>query len=396
VRILVATLGSPLPADRGARVRDLELIRRLASRHEVTLAPVVDPTVDLSPLRALKPPLARVAPIASAASMARVPGRLPMLAQSVPLAGLPYLGWGARRRFAELVADARPDTVQLEHSFLAPLVDGTDPGSPRRVLSLHNVGAEQYASLGRAARGLERGASVVKQRLAARLERRYLPRFEAVVVVSRSERDAVLRLDPTADVTVVENGVDTRRLRPLPRPSRQSVLFVANLDYAPNASAVRWLCEEIAPALRALAPQAELRVVGPGGSRRLRRLAVRARVEMVGVVPDVVPHYEWGAVCVAPLRAGGGSRLKILEAMALGRPVVSTPLGAAGLEVEPGRHILLADDAQGLARQIGRALADRELSDRLAAEARARAESDYDWDDLGARLCSLHERLAPR
>jgi glycosyltransferase involved in cell wall biosynthesis len=326
--------------------------------------------------------------------MASAAARVPMLAAGMPAAAIPYLSRGARRRFAELVADARPDTVQIEHSFLAPLVDAADTPAGGRVLSLHNVAAEQYRSIARSARGAGGAVGAVKQRLAARLERSYLPRFDAVVVVSDAEREAVMRLDPAATVTVVENGVDTRRLRPLPRPPRQSVLFVGNLDYAPNEAAARWICEEIAPALRRLTPAAEVRVVGPGGSGRLRRFAARAGVEMAGPAADVVPHYKWSSVCVAPLRAGGGTRLKVLEAMALGRPVVSTPLGAAGLELEPERNVLLAEDAEGLARQVARALADRELWQRLSAEARARVESRYDWDSLGDRLRRLHERLA--
>ncbi|MGH2956740.1 MAG: glycosyltransferase [Solirubrobacterales bacterium] len=390
---MIATLGSPLPADRGARIRDLELVRRLASRHEVILAPIV-PANELASLRGLHAEVARVLPIASAASMARVPCRLPLLARGLPAACLPYLGWGVRRVFARMVEEVHPASVQVEHSFLSPLVDEIDAGSCRRVLSLHNVASGQYASIARATRGAQRGLVELKQRLATGLERRYLPRFEAVVVVSRPERDAVLRLDPGAEVTVIENGVDTSRLQPLPRPSRRSVLFVANLEYGPNQAAVRWLCDEIVPALRQLSPRAEVRVVGTGGSRRLRRLAAQAEVQMVGGVSDLLPHYGRASVCVAPLRAGGGSRVKILEAMALGRPVVSTPLGAAGLELEPDRHILLAADAGGFARQISRAFADQELWGRVSAEARARAEARYDWDMLGARLGQLHERLA--
>jgi glycosyltransferase involved in cell wall biosynthesis len=395
VRILVATLGPPLPADRGARVRDLELIRRLASRHEVILAPIMGAGRDLAPIDALDGSV-QVSPIAATASLARVPGRLPLLAAGIPAGTLPYLGWGVRRRFARLVAETRPATVQLEHSFLSPLVDAVDPRSCGRVLSLHNVASRQYASIAHAARGAERLLGELKRRLVTRLERRYLPRFEAVVVVSRPERDAVLSLDPRAEVTVVENGADTRRLQPLSRPTRRSVLFVANLEYGPNQAAARWLCEEIVPRLRELSPQAEVRVVGPGVSRALAKLAARAGVQVVGGVPDLLPHYEWAAVCVAPLRAGGGSRLKVLEAMALGRPVVSTPLGAVGLELEPERHILLAESGREFARQVARGLADPDLWTRVAAEARARAEARYDWDRLGDRLGELHERLARR
>jgi polysaccharide biosynthesis protein PslH len=397
VRLLIATLGPPVPADRGARVRDLELLRRLGLHHEVTVLAILGSTQEAAALKELEGAVNRVEWVADARAPGRPAARVLRAAYGTPIASVPFLPRQAARRFAQLISDEHPDLIQIEHSFLAPLVDAIPAQRrPPVVLSLHNVGDRQYASMAasRSRRDLVRVGSRVKHALVRSLERRYLGRFDLVLVVSEPEREAVRALEPGVAVEVIENGVDTDRLLPLEEADRASVLFVANLAYRPNVDGAVWLCARVVPALRALRPGAEVRIVGPAPPRRLRGLARRRGVAVTGLVPDVVPHYRWARVAVAPIHSGGGTRMKILEAMALGRPVVSTRLGCDGLEAEDGRHLLVADRAGDFARQIAALLEDAQLRERLCREGRRLVERRYSWQRSADKLLTIYERLA--
>jgi glycosyltransferase involved in cell wall biosynthesis len=146
---------------------------------------------------------------------------------------------------------------------------------------------------------------------------------------------------------------------------------------------------DILPRLRRLIGDVELWIVGRSPAPEVLRLD-GGSIRVTGTVPDVVPYYERSAVAVVPLRAGSGTRLKILEAMALGRPVVSTSVGCEGLDVEHERHLLVADDAEAFARQTARLLADGALYRRLADEGRRLVEARYDWSVLGDRLLDVY------
>jgi len=195
-------------------------------------------------------------------------------------------------------------------------------------------------------------------------------------------------------VSLVPNGVDTAALRPLPEAAAgKRLIFVGHLRYPPNIDAVRFLARHILPALRTRIPEARLTVVGEGAPRALREFAGRADIDLVGRASCPLPYYQDAHVAVVPLRAGGGTRLKILEAMALGRPVVSTPLGCEGLAVEDGKHLLIAHDVEGFAAAVARLLTDRPLAARLSREARALVERDYDWTSIADRLLGVYDDL---
>jgi polysaccharide biosynthesis protein PslH len=200
-----------------------------------------------------------------------------------------------------------------------------------------------------------------------------LPRFERVYVAAAADRDLVAAEHPGADVRVLANVV--RPPGPLPPPpdgETFTFLFVGNFGYYPNDDAARYFCAQVLPLLRAGAPGPfRVRFVGADPSAAVRGLAGEPEVTVTGPVADVTPWYESAHAVIVPVRAGGGTRIKILEAFAHRRPVVSTPAGAAGLEVTAGRHLLLADSAQDFAARcvllmrdpgLRRALADRGAS----------------------------------
>jgi glycosyltransferase involved in cell wall biosynthesis len=188
--------------------------------------------------------------------------------------------------------------------------------------------------------------------------------------------------------------VDTEHLQPDSSPvDPEALLFVGSLNYRPNADGVAWFVEEVLPRVRRARPGAVLTIVGRGTPALLRRLAAPG-VIVAGAVDDVLPYLRRASVVVAPLRVGGGTRLKVLEGLSMAKPVVSTTLGAEGLDVADGEHLLLADEPAEMAGSILRLLADPALGRRLGDAGRALAVERYGWAGAAARLEAFHAEVA--
>jgi glycosyltransferase involved in cell wall biosynthesis len=268
------------------------------------------------------------------------------------------------------------------------------PAGTRTVLSLHNVGYHQYRSMAAAASTLpQRMLLRAQAALLGRLERAYLARCDGIVVVSELDRRRLAALATLPMVVVVPNGVDAARRPALAAEGEPgALLFVGNLAYPPNADAVIDFCRSSLPRLSEHVSAVRLMIVGDRPPPAVRRLA-GDHVEVLGGVEDVVPWYRRTQLAIVPLRAGGGTRHKVLEAMALGRCVVSTPLGVEGIDVADEREVLLAAPGVPFARQVERALGDPELRRGVAARARAFVEREHDWERSAEHLVALYERL---
>jgi glycosyltransferase involved in cell wall biosynthesis len=208
-----------------------------------------------------------------------------------------------------------------------------------------------------------------------RLERKTTGSFDHVVVVSEKER---ARLDPgLRSVLVCPNGREPTTV--LPPAAAPTVAFVATMGWAPNVDAATWLGREIWPLVRAQVPEARLLLVGKDPAPAVRALA-GADIEVTGTVADVTPFLATARVVVAPLRAGGGTRLKIMEALDTGRPVVATTIGCEGMEDLVGRGVVVADTAAGLADAVARLLADPDRAVAMGRAGHDAVATDHTWD----------------
>jgi len=228
-----------------------------------------------------------------------------------------------------------------------------------------------------------------------RYERIVVLKFQHTVAVSESDRTLMMQWVDGNRVTVVPTGVDLAQYRPNPDESEPGpvVTFVGAMDWEPNVDGVEYFTSEIWPAIKADVPEARLRIVGRNPDRRVKKWASES-IEVTGRVPSVVEYLHRSAVVIVPLRIGGGTRLKIYEAMATAKAVVSTTVGAEGLDVHHGRDIMLADDSHSFAQAVIMLLRDRELRrryERAAAETAARC----DWPAIGERFQEvLHSVVA--
>jgi polysaccharide biosynthesis protein PslH len=217
-------------------------------------------------------------------------------------------------------------------------------------------------------------------------ETRTLRRFRNVIAVSDHDRKEMLALAPGCTITVVPTGVDTEQYQPAPSvaggPPR--IVFTGSMDWEPNIDAVEYFCRDIFPSILAQFPDARFQIVGRNPYPRVKKLA-SASVEVTGTVPSVSEYLRTATVVIVPLRIGGGTRLKIFEAMAMKKALVSTSIGAEGLDVTSGKDCLLADDAQSFATAILALLRDPELRRSYENNAAALA-ARYDWSQIARRF----------
>ena len=193
---------------------------------------------------------------------------------------------------------------------------------------------------------------------------------------------------------VVENGVDTAHYANLgqtPSTTKPNLIFVGSMDYHANIDAAIWFATELWPSIRADHPDLQFKIVGRAPSKKVQALAEVPGVIVTGGVPDVRPFYRDALAAVVPLRVGGGTRLKILESMAAGVPVVSTTLGAEGLEATPGMEIVIADTAEAFRTAVSRLIAGPSSRAQLARAASARVVATYDWSAIGTRLFAIYQ-----
>jgi glycosyltransferase involved in cell wall biosynthesis len=265
-----------------------------------------------------------------------------------------------------------------------------EPLWSRLVLDSHNAEARRIAAMASATQTPRAWAAALQVQPVRRYEEGAARASRRVVAVSPSEQQYFEAIVP-GKVDLVPNGVDLGSTRVRPSlPEDRSLLFLGSMDYSANVDAVVHLVEDVLP--RMGEREVKLVVAGSNPRRRVFSAAGRApehiRVEVAGFVPDPAPFFERCRVFVVPLRYGGGTRLKIIEALARGVPVVSTTIGCEGLELEDGKEILVRDDPVELATAIERLLVDDELCTRLAESGRRAVEARYDWDAIGELLAA--------
>jgi sugar transferase (PEP-CTERM/EpsH1 system associated) len=387
MRILWLKSDLLLPLDKGGRLRTWHLMRHLARRHDITYLSFAEGSADgmdqvarrVETVTRTEPPKGSLRFYADAARY---------LGDPLPYAVAKYRSRRFARRLRGLLAQNRYDLVVCD--FLPPAVNLPPTLPCPAVLFTHNVEAEIWRRHSETRTGLARWLYRMQHLRMLRYERRALERFDGVLVVSDADRKTFARLYPGAirpDMHVVSTGVDTEFFSPPPAASSgRGLVFTGSMDWLPNEDAVSYFCREILPRIRSDEPETTFTVVGRAPTPAVRRLAADHGITVTGRVDDVRPYVSDAAVYVVPLRIGGGTRLKIFEAMAMGKAVVSTTVGAEGLPVENGEHLLLADEPHVFARSVVRLLRDVDRRRALEAAARTLVVDRYDWSAVAGEL----------
>jgi glycosyltransferase involved in cell wall biosynthesis len=376
---------APVPANYGAKLRIVNIMKHLSRNHQLSVAFIGSEAEAADIRHEFGGRLGKI--IACPNQLTR---RIRGAAHLRSLLGshsiLYHLGANAtlRAKVVEEVAAGSFDVVLTEFPHMAFF---DLPPGPMRVLDGHNIEYDNFRRM------TERSESWIDRLVYANEARKFRPEEIAAfqrqdLLLFTSERD---RLMACADVpgvpsVVVPNGVDSSYFRP-PDAAHEpySMVFTGILGYVPNADGVAWFLREIFPRIVAKEPRAKVTIVGATPGRHLLRLA-SPRVHFTGYVEDVRPHVHGADVTIVPLRMGGGTRLKILESFGMMSPVVTTPIGAEGIEMADGEHALIAGEPQEFADAVLRLFADRGLYEKMARNAFRLVGEKYEWSVIGAAL----------
>lgn len=396
-RVLVVVPELPWPLDKGGRLRGYHLLKGLASDHVVHL-------VSTETSRSTADRIAGLGDLV--ASVTQVPPRAtrmgPLLAWSA-ISGRPLIAlrWSPADLADVIEAHIAGSSVDAVAFFGHPTCGQLLPLAVPTVVDFHDVLTSLYQRTA-AAHGSPR------RRLYAAWQSRMMRSFEKdvarhatrVVTVSEEDRAALESMAPGCTVRTIPNGVDTDEFQPLSVSSQPvRIVFVGSFDYFPNSEAARWLLHHVMPAVWALEPTSRLRLVGRAPPRWLVDAGNDPRVDVAWNVPDIRVAYADATVVLVPLRIGGGTRVKALEAAAMGLPIVGTRVGLEGLPFLDGGSAIFAETENEFAVAIQRIASDPQLRARLGTQARALAER-HSWKERGSEMAELVgevcQRASPR
>lgn len=378
----------PFPLNSGKRIRTWNLLLRLAPRHRITFVcygAQDDP--GLTSLQALGVRVVRVDGLPPANSLRFYAGAFANLFSPWPYSVSRHHTRRYSDTIRQLTASQKYDLLHCEWTPYASFIGAAIRGVPALIMA-HNIEATiwrrraEYAS-----NSAERLYMKLQALKMSRFEKKCFSRVERVVVVTEMEQRAA-RERGARTTSLVPNGVDTEYLQPAANAIEpKSLLFLGSLDWQPNRDALQYLLSEILPRIHASNPDAILRVVGRRPAARLNERIVGIRgVEWIGEVQDIRPYFAHAAVVLVPLRIGGGSRIKILESMAMEKAVVTTAIGAEGLNVVSGEHCLIADSPADFADAIACLFDHPERAADLGRSGRKLVLRQYDWSQIALTL----------
>ena len=386
MKLLWLNAGLLLPLDKGGKLRTWHVMRHLAARHDITYLSFADSTqtpADRAGMREVCTRLETIprtdAPKGTWRFYADAAG---YVVAPAPYAVAKYRSAAYRAALDALLARERFDAVVCD--FLPPVVNLPTRLPCPAILFTHNVEAEIWRRHAeQATNPLAKYMMTQQWRRMLRFEGTAIGRFDLVLAVSEADGRTFERLYPDrlkAPVHVVQTGVETDYFTPAATPAgRTHMVFTGSMDWLPNEDGMTYFCREILPKIRQAEPDATLSIIGRAPTPAVRKLADIPGVEVTGRVDDVRPHIARGGVYIVPLRIGGGTRLKIFEAMAMAKAVVSTTVGAEGLPVTSGRDIEIADEPARFAHSVVHLMRDHEARRAIEAAARQLVVERYDW-----------------
>ena len=436
MKILFLSLRCPYPPHRGDRIRSYHFIKQLSQQHTVTLIYFAESQSDIEAVKYLEPFCERVEWVRFHRPFALINTAVHCLSRR-PLQLHYWYAPQMQRKINQILAQERFELIHAQLFRMGQYV--TEVQGPTKVLDLCDSLA---LNLSRRAE-LESNPWLAKikldctpKRFLVKLEEKRVRRYEVGImktfdcgtVVAHFDRDYLLEQDSSLNLSVVPMGVDlgyfqphsglgidTKHLQTPPTAeeireeaaddiseethgtafptSEPCLLFTGTMNYFPNSDAAIYFCREIFPRIREHHPKATFYIVGNHPPDAVRRLAAQDGVVITGYVPDVRPYFGKASVFVAPLRAGSGIQTKNLEAMAMGVPVVTSSIGAMGLEADIGKELLVADTPQAFAAHVIHLMNNKALRDKFAQAARKRVERNYSWQAVGARLKHVYAQF---
>ena len=397
MKILFLSPTVPFPLTDGGRIRVFNLLKQIAEKSDITLLALQTQPTDEEGVAELQQLGVQVHLVPNAPTLPRVSLRTLINAfhRQQPITVARYDLPAYRQKFKELIATEDYDLVHYEMFHTAQFHTETDlPG----VLSQQNVDSEIWRRLcDETANPFYKFVYWTQQRAFQRYERVLSPKFDAVTCTS--DIDATVFQHHCAEdaIAIIPNGVDVMHFQPdFTTEAPAHLIYIGSMDWYPNEDAVAFFADEILSGIQSEVPEVQFSIVGGNPSARVQKLEEREGVIVAGRVPEIKPYFAEATVFVVPLRIGSGTRLKILEALAMGKAIVSTSVGAEGLDLKDGEEIFIADEPKPFAEAVTRLLTDPALRRRIGENGRARVEKDYDWRSIGEKLHQRYTKVSRR
>jgi polysaccharide biosynthesis protein PslH len=396
MKILFICHRFPFPPNRGGKIRPFQMIRHLSKKHSVVVASLAHTQQELEEGAGLKQhcqaTIAEVLP--SSSRWMRAVGKLP----SGEPSSAAYF-WSPRldQRIREAWNAEKFDAAMVHCAFVAQYAMNLQGGF--RILDFGDIDSAKWFDYARF-RGFPLNVGYKLEALKLRrFEKKAAQSFDRCTATTRGEFEEYLTMGVSTPCSVIPNGVDAEYFQPRPSIPPASaapvIVFLGRMDYFPNVDGISEFARNVFPQIRVSVPNAELRIVGSNPDARVQGLAQIAGVKVTGFVPDVRPHLADATVAIAPLRIARGTQNKVLECMAAGVPVVSSPEAARGIQATTGEHFLVAGDAASFAKQVVQVIQNSDLQRRLATAGRQQVQSTHVWGESMKLLDDLLETRAP-
>ena len=394
MKILFLSPTVPFPLTDGGRIRVFNLLKQIAVKNEVTLLALETQTTDADGVAELQQLGIQVHLVPNASTLPSVSfGTLvKAFLKRQPITVARYDIPAYRQKFRELIATQTFDLVHYEMFHIAQFHTETHlPG----VLSQQNVDSAIWRRLcSETANPLYKFAYWTQQLAFQRYERVLSPKFDVVTCTSDIDAAVFQQYCTENAIEIIPNGVDITHYRPdFTTEAPTHLIYIGSMDWYPNEDAVAFFADEVLPRIQEKVPDVAFSIVGGNPSARVQKLAARDGVIVTGRVSEIKPYFAEATVFVVPLRIGSGTRLKILEALAMGKAIVSTTVGAEGLDLKDGAEIFIADEPTAFADAVTRLLTDAQLRRRIGENGRSRVEQDYDWRSIGEKLHALYTKI---
>lgn len=390
----------PYPPHGGVLQRGFNIVREIARRHELRLLAFVHRDILKTPeevdesRRALRAFCQSVEYFQLWPKRSRIDKALAIgagLALPEPFSVIAHRSSAFARRVHELVDEQGVDVVHYDTIALARFMDSA-PGIPS-VLTHHNIESQLMARRAAVERWPAKSYLSMQTRKLAAYEKAMSPRFDINVMMSELDAEALRGIAPGVQTAVVPNGVDVSYFSPTSDTEEVAMIYTGGMNMFANRDAVMHFVDRIWPVIRAARPDARFDIVGQDPpAELLQRAQQDPGLRIHGYVDDIRPLVSKAAVYVVPIRVGGGTRLKVLDALAQGKAIVSTSVGCEGIQVTNGADILIEDEPDAFGRRVVALLNDPPRRRELGARARRLAESRYDWGPIGESLTQVYER----
>ncbi len=394
MRILFLSPTLPYPLTDGGRIRVFNLLKHIAKKNDVSLIALETQTTDWKNVATIKELGIKVHLVRNKQALPDITPKTVLSAffNRQPVTVERYRIPAYQEKLKELLSNEVFDVVHYEMFHTAQFYTETDLPN---VLSLQNVDSEIWRRLQDETKTLfDKWIYWNQKRSFQRYERVLSPKFDAVTCTSEVDAAVFERYCEEGTVEIIPNGVDVTHFTPDNASEASAhLIYIGSMDWYPNEDAVSFFADEILPLIQEHVPDVKFTIVGGNPSERVQKLAEMKGVVVTGRVPEIKPYFAEATVFVVPLRIGSGTRLKILEALAMGKAVVSTTVGAEGLALRDDEEIFIADEPNAFAGSVTRLLTDPELRQKIGRNGRVRVEQDYDWRSIAEKLHKVYESL---